>query len=131
LLGAEILRQTARIGTSVQLPDTDDPLWAEIDLTPSLLGRIGLFLLKIPAINITLTLEDGRVIRHRYIPAIGERGFLLSPYIETTDDFVLLASGNSINHTVRSIRFDTSSPKMWCRELTIRLRRMNRPAPAQ
>src|SRR5207244_821246 len=110
VFGAPVSRVTARIGSLIQLPHEDGPLWAEIDLKPTFFGKLGLFVLKIPQVQITLILEDGRVVHHLYIAAMGRRGFLLSPYIQTTDDFASLAAGLHRGNRVQSIQFDTPAP---------------------
>jgi hypothetical protein len=124
VFGPQVARLAARIRTPVQIPDKEGPLWAEIDLTPTFLGRVGLFVLKIPPVELTLTLENGRVVHHRYIPAMGQRGFLLSPYIQTTNDFIAFATGIHQGNAVRSIQIDTPETGMWHRRFNIRLRRL-------
>jgi hypothetical protein len=124
VFGAPVTRVKARMGSPLQLPDEDGPLWAEIDLKPTFLGRLCLFALKIPPVQITLTLEDGRMVHHRYIAAMGQRAFLLSPYIQTTDDFVSLAAGICQNNRVRSIQFDTPAAGVWKSGFSVRLRRL-------
>jgi hypothetical protein len=124
VFGPQVARLAARIRTPIQIPNEEGPLWAEIDLTPTFFGRVGLFVLKIPPVELTLTLEDGRVMHHRYIPAMGHRGFLLSPYIQTTDDFATFATGIHQGNTVRSIQIDTPETGMWHRQFNVRLRRL-------
>jgi hypothetical protein len=124
VFGPQVARLAARIRTPVQIPNEEGPLWAEIDLTPTFLGRVCLFVLKIPPVELTLTLEDGRVMHHRYIPAMGQRGFLLSPYIQTTDDFAAFAAGIHQGNAVRSIQIDTPETGMWHRQFNVRLQRL-------
>jgi hypothetical protein len=124
VFGPQVARLAARIRTPIQIPNEEDPLWAEIDLTPTFLGRVGLFVLKIPPIELTMTLEDGRVMHHRYIPAMGQRGFLLSPYIQTTNDFAAFAAGIHQGNAVRSIQIDTPETGMWHRQFNVRLQRL-------
>jgi len=128
VFGEQVTRLAARIGSPVQIPKEDGLRWAEIDLTPTFFGRLALFVLKIPEVQVTLTLDDGRVIHHRYIPSMGQRGFLLSPYIQTTDDFALLAAGVYQLNIVRSIQFDTPAVGMWHRQFNVRLRRLETEA---
>jgi len=128
VFGPQLARLAARMGTPIQIPTEEGPLWAEIDLTPTIFGRVGLFLLKIPPVTLTLILEDGRIMHHRYIPAMGHRGFLLSPYIQTTDDFATFAAGIHQANRVRSIQFDTSGTGMWHNQFEVRLRRLETEA---
>jgi hypothetical protein len=124
VFGPQVARLAARIRTPIQIPNEEGPLWAEIDLSPTFLGRFGLFVLKIPPVELTLTLEDGRVMHHRYIPAMGKRGFLLSPYIQTTNDFAAFAAGIHQGNAVRSIQIDTPETGMWHRQFNVRLQRL-------
>ena len=128
VFGPQVTRLAARMGTPIQIPDEEGPLWAEIDLTPTIFGRVGLFVLKIPPVTLTLILEDGRIMHHRYIPAMGHRGFLLSPYIQTTDDFATFAAGIHQANAVRSIQIDTSGTGMWHNRFNVRLRRLETEA---
>lgn len=124
VFSAEIARMTASIGSPVQIPSQSGSVWAEINLTPSLFGYLGLGLLKIPSVQIALTLEDGHVMHRRYIPAMGQRGFLLSPYVETTDDFALLFAGVDAGKKVRSFQIETPAVWAWHNQFSVRLRRL-------
>jgi hypothetical protein len=124
VFGTPLTRLTAHIGTPVQIPKEEGPIWAEIEMTPTFFGRVCLFVWKIPPVEATLTLADGRVVHRRYIPPMGYRGFLLSPYIQTTDDFADLAVGIHQGNAVRSIQFDTPDTGMWRRQFNMRLRRL-------
>jgi hypothetical protein len=124
MFGTVEMRLTARMGTPVQLPEEEGPIWAQIEMSPTFLGRVCLFLWKIPPVEVRLTLEDGRVIHRRYIPPMGYRGFLLSPYVQTTNDFANLAVGIHQGNAVRSIEFDTPDTGLWRRQFNIRLQRL-------
>jgi hypothetical protein len=41
VFGADVTRLAARIGSPVEIPNKDDPLWAEINLNPTFLGDLG------------------------------------------------------------------------------------------
>jgi hypothetical protein len=124
VFSGEIARMTASIGSPVQVPSQSGSVWAEIKLAPSFFGDLGLGLLKIPSVQIALTLENGRVVHHRYIPAMGQRGFLLSPYIETTDDFALLCAGIDTGKKVRSFQIETPALWAWQNQFSVRLRQL-------
>jgi hypothetical protein len=85
--------------------------------------HIGLALLKIPSVQITLNLGDGRVVHRRHIPAMGQRGFLVSPYVETTGDFALLLAGIAGGNNVRSFQIETPAAWAWHKLFEVRLRR--------
>jgi hypothetical protein len=124
VFSAEIARMTASIGSPVGVPSQSGSVWAEIKLAPSFFGYLGLGLLKIPSVQIALTLEDGRVVHRRYIPAMGQRGFLLSPYVETTDDFALLYAGIDAGKRVRSFQIETPAAWAWHSQFRVGLRRL-------
>jgi hypothetical protein len=124
MFSAEVARMTASVGSPVQIPSQSGLLWAAINLTPSFFGYVGLGLLKLPPVQIVLTLEDGRVVHHRYIPAMGQRGFLLSPYVETTDDFAFLFAGIDAGKRVRSFQIETPAVWAWHNPFSVELRRL-------
>ncbi|WP_455283532.1 hypothetical protein [Cupriavidus necator] len=80
------------LGSEVALPSTVGPLWVELVVEPKLLGKLMFVLYKPTGLRIQLTLEDGRRVSYRYISAVGKSGFLLSPLVENTRDFIALAS---------------------------------------
>jgi hypothetical protein len=80
-------------GETLSLPAAaDDIVWLEADIRPSLLGRLRSILFKPPIVDLTVELDDGRTVAHRLIPGMAGSGFVLSPYIERTDQFVALAT---------------------------------------
>jgi hypothetical protein len=68
-------------------------LWLELDLEPSLLGRLRNLLFKPPLVELTLSLEDGQTFTHRLVPGMARTGFVLSPYINRTEQFAALNTG--------------------------------------
>jgi hypothetical protein len=113
----------ARIGSPVQVPGGEGPVWAKIGLLPTLFGRLCLIAFKTPQIQLTLTLQDGSVVHHRYIPAMGRQGFLLSPYIASANDFGLLAAGAD-GRKVVSMQIDTPDVTMWHRDYSVQFDRL-------
>ncbi|MCA0202430.1 MAG: hypothetical protein LCH56_16645, partial [Proteobacteria bacterium] len=71
-------------------PWADGLLWMELDIRPSLLGRLRSFLFKPPMLMMTVTTDAGNTQVFRIVPGMTGSGFLLSPLVETTDQFVLL-----------------------------------------
>ncbi len=80
------------LGSEMALPLESGPLWAELVVEPKLLGKAMFLFFKPTGLRIQLTMEDGRKVSYRYISAVGKAGFLLSPVVENTRDFVALAS---------------------------------------
>lgn len=101
-----IYSDTQKTGEEVFLPSTNLPMYAEIDLKPTLLGKISSILFKPPQLKLTLKLKDGTVKDYRVLANMMQSGFFVSPLIKDSKDFVLLATGNQIylaNNIVESI----------------------------
>lgn len=62
-------------------------VWAQIDVQRSLRGALVNFVYKAPRIFIDITTDGGQVVSHELVPELGRAGFLLSPYVGTTEDF--------------------------------------------
>ena len=85
---------TYRTGEVVALPITSAPIFAEIDLRLTFLGKVISFLFKPPQLKITMNFRDGTSKDYRVISNMMDSGFVLSPLVENTKDFVVLATGN-------------------------------------
>jgi hypothetical protein len=110
----------ARMGTDIAVGGTT-PLWASLNLRPTHLGRLVSAAYKLPPLYIVLRLRDGRTVRRRYIPSIGNTGFILSPYLQSPEDFLSLAAGLSGTANVTSFRMVTSGRSFWSPEFQVRL----------
>jgi len=88
-------KRSFEFGTTLNLPSTDaGPIWAEIDITKSVIGQIASFLFKPPVLWMTTTLKNGRSHQFRIVPAMTRGGFLISPLVESTEAFSLLSARN-------------------------------------
>lgn len=65
-------------------------VWAEVDVRPSLLGRLVRFLFKLPEVFIDIKTNTGREIRHKIAASSSKGGFLLSPVIESDADTIAM-----------------------------------------
>lgn len=65
-------------------------VWVELDIRPTLPGRLRSFLFKPPMLMMTVTTDAGNTQAFRIVPGMTGSGFLLSPLIESTDQFALL-----------------------------------------
>lgn len=75
-------------GTSVSVPELDEaPVWMEIDLQPTLLGRLRSFLYKLPIVKIALTDTNGFRSTYRLIPGMARAGCFISPYLTSGASF--------------------------------------------
>ncbi len=119
-----LLARTAQLGESVTVPG-DGPVWATIDVTPTLPGKLVSTVYKLPELEIELTLSSGQIERRRFIPAIGSTGFVLSPYLRRTDDVLALASGIPTVPTVVSFRITPQKTALWKNTYTVQFKRID------
>ncbi len=85
----------ARLGDTIELPDTRNHLFVQIQLSPTLSGRLVKLLFKPPQLNLYATLANGAQKEFRIISGMTATGFIISPLVEYTKDFVLLVAGHS------------------------------------
>jgi hypothetical protein len=106
---AEIYKAEHTLGSAVLLPGTKDAVFAQIDVEPSLLGKLMTILYKPPALGIFVSLADGRIKSYRFIPGMGSAGFILSPLVEDTNGFLMLTANREYlaNNIVRSFRISS------------------------
>jgi hypothetical protein len=92
-----LLRQeTLRLGERIELRDlATNRLWMEIDLRPSLLGRLRQFYLRPPPVRLSAWSNGGQdlLTRGRSPASMLSAGFLASPLLERTEDVQALYAG--------------------------------------
>ncbi len=81
-------------GSTVILPQADGPLYAEVDLKPTLAGRLLTELFKPPQLNIVLNLRNGTTRTFRVISNMMLTGFIVSPFAGSTSQFGSLVNGD-------------------------------------
>jgi hypothetical protein len=107
----EVLRKPAvksgtyEVGEEIALPATPTALWARLEIKPNLLGMIVALAYKLPQLQIEFHMADGSVNQFRYIEGMGETGFVVSPLVQTTTDFLAL------EHPSRAAYFAESRPQ--------------------
>jgi len=84
---------TYKIGQNVSLPAIEMPLFAEVDLEPTLWGKLVNILFKPTQVRILLTLSDGSKRDYRVLPNMMKTGFLVSPLVEETKQFSEMIRG--------------------------------------
>ena len=87
--GPVSLAGRARLGEVVVLPDAP-ALWASVNVTPSLAGRFASIVAKTPLLHMTVKLSNGSNREYGFVPGMGQTGFLISPLVATTWDFIHL-----------------------------------------
>lgn len=83
-----------KVGAEVLIPRSVHPVFAEIEIKPTLMGRLMGIAYKPPQLKLRLKQGDGSQLEYRVIANMMESGFFLSPVIKNTKDFVILATGN-------------------------------------
>ena len=81
---------THTLNSWVELPKTEQKLFASIDIRPSLLGKLKNVLYKSSHLGIAVRLADGSTKYYRLVAGNVSTNFLLSPLIESTEQFSLL-----------------------------------------
>lgn len=90
-VGATVFDGSGHFGTQFRIP-AGGPLWAEIDVTPTLLGRAAALLFKQPALTLVVRYADGTRKTYRFVPGMARAGFLLSPTVSSARELVALQS---------------------------------------
>jgi hypothetical protein len=83
-----------KTGESVVLPETGRPIFAEIDMEPTLFGRLMKTVFKPTQVRILLKLSDGTRRDYRMLPSMMKTGFFLSPLVEDTQGFAQFVGGD-------------------------------------
>lgn len=83
------------------------PLWVEIDLASTLLGRARNFLYKPPIVELALVDTEGKTILHRLPLPAARAGFLVNPIVSDADSW-LETQGGEPKRWVRSLRLQVA-----------------------
>lgn len=78
------------LGEMMALPSGTAPVWARIGVSLTTLGKLVSAIFRPPILMITYRFTDGQQQAFRYIPGMGAAGFLASPVVTSTHDFVSL-----------------------------------------
>lgn len=81
------------------------PLWVQIDLKPSLLGRLRNFLYKPPLVHLRLTDTEGKPEVFRLPLPAARAGFALNPLVTDRESFIE-SQGGEPKRWVRSLRLE-------------------------
>ena len=89
-----IYQGTHKAGEIVTLPMSNAPIYAEIDINPTLLGKLLGGVFKPPQLQLALKLEDGSTKDYRVASTRIRSGFFISPFIHDTKSFIFLVTEN-------------------------------------
>jgi hypothetical protein len=95
--------KTRSLGEAVSVPGSERPLFASIRIKPTLWGRLATFFFKPAHLELRLRLAGGGEKRFRFVAGMGETGFLLSPLVETTEEFTLLYADDMRPLTAKAV----------------------------
>lgn len=122
-------------GDEVQIPDSDQLIWAEVDIHPSLFGRLVNVLYKLPELRIAMKMagDDHTSQDYRYIASLGRAGFLVSPYVDNTMDFSGLNMPSDSVHARKVASMQVYSKWRWAfsEKTTIRFYALKLPKQDQ
>jgi hypothetical protein len=76
----------------IEVPSADGPIWARVDLHATRRDAIVETLLAAPPAYISIVRHEGTARAYRIVPALARDGFVLSPLVENTADFIRLLS---------------------------------------
>ena len=125
------------LGRRFRLPKTSDTFLAQIDVQPTLLGKIATALFKPPQLQIRFWFNDGHTESFRYIAAMGRRGFIISPIVRDSSDFAALLIRDPKQYFKDSrpnwveIAGEAGSSLFWKKRFAVHLLRMELPAQSE
>lgn len=112
-----------QFGERVTLPrDIQTVIWAEVDVTPSIIGRLWGVLFKSPRLFITYHFPGGAEHAFRYVYRMGETGFVISPVVNTAADFAALPQGTPNGPRPESISIQPEGLPDWLWQPRYRIR---------
>lgn len=119
-----------KLGEVFYMPDTTDVLFSKIIVKPTFFGLFKGLVYKREQLEIEIEMRNENIKKYRYIPSMGESGFIISPLIESTKEFSLLFSNEDIlqDKNVRSIKINVLEGfgSSWSDDLTIVLSRLEK-----
>jgi hypothetical protein len=132
--GDYLLRSRRRFGESVSIPPADGPLFAQVAIRPTLPERVGSFLFKPGQLKVRLQLRNGEQREYDLIPGMAAAGFVASPLIESTREFVMLYGRQELleRKQVSSLEIRPAhgpDDDVWKSEYTITFSRLKDRAP--
>jgi hypothetical protein len=102
--------KTYKTGATVTLPNTDGLVFAEVDLKPTLAGRLLIALFNPPRLDIVLGLENGKTRTYRVVSNMMKTEFLLSPLVSDTGEFASLMAKSKHPEDMDRVRTISIAP---------------------
>jgi hypothetical protein len=128
-----MIREQHSFGESVLLPQSSRPVFAQIEIKPTVFGRLANAIYKSSALLITLELKNGGKKQAKIISGMVKSGFLISPLIENTAEFGLLYGKLEYldSRLVKSMVITSSNEKtwQWKHDYTVTFSQIDIPTP--
>lgn len=116
LVATKTLTSSQSLTSWVDLPKSNDKIFAQIEIEHSLIGKLKNLFFKSSPLGIAVRLQDGTVKQYRLIADIARSQFLLSPLIENAQEFSLLYQDSALldKNRVNAISvWVEGNPKDW------------------
>ncbi|HEY1231359.1 MAG TPA: hypothetical protein VGF26_28995, partial [Ramlibacter sp.] len=129
-IGAPVFDGSGHFGTQFRLPSSG-PLWAEIDVRPTVLGRLAGLVFKVPPLTLVMRYADGSRKTYRFVPGLARSGFLLSPTVSGPRELVALQSTQARTLSAAavpvsfSLRGTGGTRLLWNQSFDVRLNAMH------
>lgn len=108
---SSVIQHTVSMGEPLQVPP--GLIWAEMDIRRTAFGHLTEFLYKTPHVLMEIKTDIGAVHEFQLLSNVARGGFILSPFINTTDEFTALAHGELQNlDAITSLRVRVDGPQM-------------------
>jgi hypothetical protein len=88
--GSQVESRTITLNEMVSVRDDDAPKKLTLRARLSKRGHVAKAVFKLPPLHLNVITKNGQLKSFRFIPALGEAGFLISPLVESNYDFVQL-----------------------------------------
>ena len=123
-----VAKEQHALGEVIKVPNINHPLLLEIDIKPTFYGLLALTFFKANPLLIDIELKSGVKKQYRLITNMAKAEFLISPLIESTQEFALLYSNAALlgNKQVSSLSINSepSHSYHWQETYTILFKEM-------
>ena len=94
-----------RFGEKIDVPDSQNPVFVELDIRPNTWGQLADVFFKPQRLKITLGLHNGEKLNYRMIACMAKSGFLMSPLIQNTKDFVMMYAADPKSWSSKRVQY--------------------------
>lgn len=110
-----------RFGETIRVPA--GPLWVAFEIEPTLPGRLARIAYRMPPVELRVSTADGTTRDYRLLRDVAKSGFVLSPLIETRDQFAAFSNGVPLagRHVVSMKLITSASPYLRCDREKVRV----------